>query len=82
MIKTTFCSTIKCTVEKLDYVSEVHVVVDDDFTVVLNKCQSNKENKVWGTDVFSRPNRLPHSKDVIIDQFCNKSYIQRLKLIQ
>lgn len=37
---------LRLTVEELDDVSEVHVVLQDDVPVNLDQCQGNEEDKV------------------------------------
>ena len=58
----------KLAVEEFDDICEVHVVVEYDFSVVLDQCQGDEEHKVGGANVLSRPYRLPHRKHVIVNQ--------------
>ena len=59
------------TVEEADDVGEIHVVVDDDFAVKLDKCERYKQHQLRRADVPCRPDRLPHGKHVIIHQLCH-----------
>lgn len=57
------------TVEKLDDVSEVHVVVADDLSVDLHQGQGDEQDKVLRRDVPGCPDHLPHSKHILVQQF-------------
>lgn len=56
------------TVEELDDVGEVHVVVADDLAVGLHQGQGDEQDKVLRRDVPGRPDHLPHSKHVLVGQ--------------
>ena len=47
------------TIEKFDNVCKVHFVVNDNFSVVLNESQSDKEYKTGRRNVLCRPDGLP-----------------------
>ena len=48
------------TIEELDDVGEVHIVVQDDVPVILHQGQGDEQHKVTGAHVFGRPDHLPH----------------------
>lgn len=58
------------TVEELDDVSEVHVIVDDDFTVNCNQSQGKKEDKVPRGNPGCHPYYLPDGKHVLVQELC------------
>lgn len=62
----------RCTVEKLDDVSEIHVVLQDDVSVHLHQGQGYEEHVVSRGDVSSSPDGFPDSKDVVIHQLCEQ----------
>lgn len=59
----------RITIEKLDYICEVHVVVQNNVTVVLHKCQSNKQDKVAWADMLGCPNCLPNGENIWVQEF-------------
>lgn len=61
-----------CTIEKLDDVCKIHVVLQDDVPVHLHQGQGYEEHVVSGGDVSSSPDGLPDSKDVLIHQLCEQ----------
>ncbi len=56
------------TIEEFDYVSEVHVVVDNDFTVNCDQGQGQKEDKVLRGNPGSHPDHLPHCEHILIQE--------------
>lgn len=56
------------TVEKLDDVCEVHVVLQDNVPVDFDQCKGNEEDKVTGRDTFGRPDGFPHGKHVVVHE--------------
>lgn len=58
------------TIKKLDDVSEIHVVFQDDISVHFHEGQSNKEHKVFRGSVLSCPDGFPQGEDVVIDHLC------------
>lgn len=56
----------QCTVEKLNDVGEVHVVLQNDVPVDLHQCQSDEEDKMSGGGIRGRPDGLPHGEHIII----------------
>ena len=53
------------TIEKLDDVGEVHVIVDDDVSIHFEECQSEEEDEVCSAptrQVPGRPDSFPHEK--------------------
>ena len=64
----TYLLSNSITVEELDDVGEVHVVVDDDVTVVLDQRECDEEHKVGGAYVLRRPDELPHAEHVVVLQ--------------
>lgn len=61
------------TIEELDDVSEVHVVVDDDLTVNCNQSQGKKEDKVpWGNS-GRHPDHLPDGEHILVQELCTRT---------
>ena len=58
------------TVEELDDVGEVHVVVDDDVAVELHERQRHEQDEVRRADAGRSPHRLPHAEHVLVHQLC------------
>lgn len=56
------------TVEELDDVREVHVVVDDDLTVNGDQSQGQKEDKVPRGNPGGHPDHLPDGEDVLVQE--------------
>lgn len=56
------------TVEKLNDVGEVHVVLQNDVPVDLHQCQCDEEDKVAGGGVLRCPDGLPYRKHIVIHQ--------------
>lgn len=56
------------TIEELNDISEVHVVLQDDVPVDLHQCQGNKEDKVTRGDILGGPYGFPDCKHVLIHQ--------------
>ena len=54
------------TIEELDDVGKVHVVVDDDVPVGLDQGESDEQVEVRRADVLGRPDRFPHVEDVFV----------------
>ena len=54
------------TIKELDDFREVHVVIDDDFPIVLHQRKSNEENEMRRTEVLCYPDRLPHAEDIFV----------------
>ncbi len=48
------------TVEEFDDICEIHVVVNDDFSIKLHQRQCYEQYVVGGTYVFGCPYRLPN----------------------
>lgn len=61
------------TVEELDDVSEVHVVVHDDLTVNCNQSQGKKEDKVAGGNPGRHPDHLPDGEHVLVQELCART---------
>lgn len=62
------------TIEELDDVCEVHVVLQDDISVDLYQCQRDEQDIVGRGHMLSGPNSLPHGEDVVIDQLCGTQH--------
>lgn len=62
------CKDACFTIEELNDVSEVHVVLQDDVPVDLHQRQSNKEDEVIRRDILGCPDGFPDCKNVIIHQ--------------
>lgn len=62
------CKAACFTIEELNNVSEVHVVLQDDVPVDLHQRQGNEEDKVTRRDVLGCPDGFPDCKHVIIHQ--------------
>ena len=60
------------TVKEANNVGEIHVVVDDDFTVVLDESECYEQDQVRWAHVLSDPDRLPHRKYIFIYQLCRQ----------
>ena len=58
------------TIKEFNDISEIHVVIQYDFSVILNQSQCNEQNKMGGTNSPGCPNCLPHRKYIIIHQLC------------
>lgn len=58
----------KFTVEELNDVGEVHVVLQDDVPVDLHQCQGDEEDKVTRGGIPGCPDGLPDCKHIIIHQ--------------
>lgn len=71
------CKASRFTVEELDDVSEVHVVLQDDVPVDLHQRQSNEEHEVTGRDALGGPDSFPHCKHVIVHKLWNTTITQR-----
>jgi len=56
------------TTEELDDVREVHVVVQDDVTVRLDRGQCSEEREMTRGHVTGGPDHLPHARNVGVDQ--------------
>lgn len=56
------------TVEELNDVSEVHVVLQDDVPVDLHQRQGDEEDEVTGRDTLGSPDGFPDCKHIIIHQ--------------
>ena len=63
-------SDLQLTIEELDDVGEVHVVVQDDIAIVLHQSEGDKQHHLTGGTVLGRPDGLPYGKGVVIHQFC------------
>lgn len=61
------------TVEELDDVSEVHVVVDDDLTINCDQSQGKKEDKVPRGNPGRNPDHLPDGEHVLIQELCART---------
>ena len=59
---------LSLTIEELDDVREVHVIVQDDVPVVLYQGQGQKEEEMGGGHVFGTPDGLPSYEHVIVHQ--------------
>lgn len=59
-----------CTVEKLDDVCKIHVVLQDDVPVHLHQRQSYEEHIVRRGHVRSCPDGLPDGEHIIVHQLC------------
>ena len=60
------------TVEKLDDVGEVHVVLQDDVPVDLHQRQDDEEDKVTRGDTLGGPDGFPDCEHVIVHQLWEK----------
>lgn len=60
------------TVEKLDDVGEVHVVLQDDVPVDLHQRQGDEEDKVTRGDTLGGPDGFPDCEHVIVHQLWEK----------
>lgn len=58
----------RVTVEELDDVGEVHVVLQDDVPVDFHQRQGDEEDKVTGRDALGRPDGFPHGKHVVVHE--------------
>lgn len=56
------------TIEKFDYICKVHIIVDDDVPISLHKSQRHKQIEMRRAHVFGRPDRLPDSEHVTVDE--------------
>lgn len=56
------------TVEELNDVSEVHVVLQDDVPVDLHQRQGDEEDEVTGRDTLGSPDGFPDCKHIVIHQ--------------
>lgn len=65
------------TIEELNDVSEVHVILQDDVPVHLHQCQCNEEHEVTGRDMLCCPDGFPDCKHVIIHQLCETKQINK-----
>lgn len=63
----------RLTVEELDDVSEVHVVVDDDLTVNCYQRQGKKEDKVPRGNPGRHPDHLPDGKHVLVQELWGRT---------
>lgn len=70
------CKAACFTVEELDDVSEVHVVLQDDVPVDLHQRQGNEEDKVTRRDTLGRPDGFPDCKHVIVHQLWKTKHIK------
>lgn len=61
------------TVEKLNDVSEVHVVLQDDVPVDLHQRQGDEEDKVTRGDTLGGPDGFPDCEHVIVHQLWKKN---------
>lgn len=59
----------KPTVKEFDDVRKLHVVLENDISVVFDERQGDEQDEVCGGDMFRSPNRLPQPKHVVINQF-------------
>lgn len=57
------------TIEELDDVCEVHVVLQDDVPVNFHQGKCNEEDVVRRGDVSCSPDGLPHRENIIIYKF-------------
>lgn len=64
------------TVEKLNDVSEVHVVLQDDVPVDLHQRQGDEEDKVTRGDTLGGPDGFPDCEHVIVHQLWKKKQKQ------
>lgn len=60
------------TVEEFDDICEIHVVVNDDFSIKLHQRQCYEQYVVGGTYVFGCPYRLPNWEHIVVHQFWKK----------
>lgn len=65
------------TVEELDDVSEVHVVVHDDLAINRDQGQGQEEDKVLWGDPGSHPDHLPHRKHILVQELCTRKHTHR-----
>lgn len=68
------------TIEELNDVSEVHVVLQDDVPVELHKCQGNEEDKVTRRDTLGCPDGFPDCKYIIIHKLCKTNQMKRQEM--
>ena len=59
-----------CTVEKLDDVCKIHVVLQDDVPVHFHQGQGYEEHVVCRGNVCSCPDGLPDGEHVVVHQLC------------
>lgn len=68
------------TIEELNDVSEVHVVLQDDVPVDLHKCQGNEEDKVTRRDTLGCPDGFPDCKYIIIHKLWKTNHMKRQEM--
>lgn len=56
-------------IEELDDVREVHVILNDNVTISLDKSECYEQIEVLGDDWFGCPNGLPYVEHICIEQF-------------
>lgn len=57
------------TIEEFDDVSEVHVVINDDFSVEFNQSERKEERKMSGTQPPCHPYQLPYLEHIAVQKF-------------
>ena len=55
------------TIEELDDVCEVHVVLQNDVSVDLHQREGDEQPKMAGGDVLGSPDGLPHREHIIVN---------------
>lgn len=68
------------TIEELNDVSEVHVVLQDDVPVDLHQGQGNEEDKVTRRDTLGCPDGFPDCKYIIIHKLWKTNHIKGREL--
>lgn len=56
------------TIEELDDVREVHVVLQDDVPVDFHQRQGDEEDKVTGRDALGCPDGFPDGKHIVVHE--------------
>lgn len=62
-------------IEELEYIREVHVVVENNLAVEFNESKSDKQNEMRRTHMFRRPYHLPHIKRTLVSQLWTNNNI-------
>lgn len=70
------------TVEELDDVCEVHVVLQDDVPVDFHQCQGDEEDKVTGRDALGCPDGFPDGKHIVVHELWKTAAVDLPRLYE
>lgn len=61
------------TIEKFDNVSKIHIVLQNNVTIIFDQCQGYEQNEIGRRNMFGTPNGLPNAENIFVQQFCKQT---------